>query len=50
MVKRAVLLKNLIPIDAILCFVHFFKGSKFSFHIKEWGEPVRFVLLFLKIS
>jgi len=27
---------------------HFVWESKFRFHIEEWGEPVRYVLLFLK--
>jgi len=33
-----------------IIFCPFFEGSTFCFHIKEWGEPVHYLLLFLKIS
>ena len=44
-------LKNFISMDAnlILSFF-FFSGSKFRFDLKNWGEPVHYILLFLKTS
>jgi hypothetical protein len=44
-----VLLKNFVSDDNNR-FLSFFSGSKFRFHIKEWGQPVHYILLFLKIS
>lgn len=51
-VYPAVLLKNFTSTDVnrFLFLFFFFCGSKFPFHIKEWGEPAHYILLFLKIS
>jgi hypothetical protein len=31
-------------------FYNFFQASAFCYHMKEWGHPVHYVVLFLKIS
>ena len=45
----ALLLKIFISTDANV-FNLVVYGSKFRFHIKEWEEPVHYILLFLNIS
>jgi hypothetical protein len=46
--EPALLLENCISIDVNSSY-HFLLGSKFRFHVKECGQPVRYVLCFLNI-
>ena len=47
-VYPAVLLKNFISND-VNNFLSFILRAQFCFYIKEWGQPVQYILLFLKI-